>query len=190
MLSVASALYGEILLLREELALLGNRVAALHPFYERQFSQTDQFAITPSNPLLYPALSDKLGILPSELLLGITQFYARVEGARRGFVTYCQSQTESVQYEATIVLEDAVRGVEDVGPMLREIERIASIPDAAAVPDISLAAHALEEFLLQREMRAEQRRQVTADAWAPRARGSDGDRNGGSAEEDAQPASP
>ena len=49
MMSVASALYGEILLLRNELALLACVVAQA----ERKLREVDQFTYAPSTPLLY-----------------------------------------------------------------------------------------------------------------------------------------
>jgi hypothetical protein len=129
MMSVAAAVYGEILLLRDELALLA-RIVAQHYIDERELRDIDQFTYSPSMPLLYPALAGKLGLLPSDLLLGITRFYAHVEGARRGFESCRRAHKENVRYNVRVVLEDAVKGVLDVKPVLRKIEQMASIPEA------------------------------------------------------------
>jgi hypothetical protein len=123
--TVASALYGEILLLRNELAALAEFVAQTN-----QMSEADKSFYTPSSPILYPALAEKVGLLPANLLLGITKFYAHVDGARRGFEIYYQQQNETSKYSVLIVLEDALKGVQDVKPVLRMIERLAAITEA------------------------------------------------------------
>jgi hypothetical protein len=67
--TVASALYGEILLLRNELAALAEFVAQTN-----QMSEADKSFYTPSSLILYPALAEKVGLLPANLLLGMTKF--------------------------------------------------------------------------------------------------------------------
>ena len=58
MVSVAAALYGEILLLRKELALLASaaRQVEENPMFR---SINDLLVYTPSEPVLYPDLADK-----------------------------------------------------------------------------------------------------------------------------------
>jgi hypothetical protein len=142
-LSVAAALYGEILLLRQELALLA-RVVTEFEIQRRDLSEIDIYHYAPSTPLLYTSLANKLGILPSKLLLGITKFYANVEGARRGLESYYRKQEAGgIRFSPLVVLEDAVGGVEDVKPVLREIEQLAAIPEAKD-PDIGMAEAVLE----------------------------------------------
>jgi hypothetical protein len=149
MVSVAAALYGEILLLRNELALL-SRVLARFGIDNRDLSESDMLHYSPSVPLLYPPLADKLGLLPSDLLLGITQFYANVEGARRGLESYYRKQTEGIQFAASVVLEDGVAGVHDVKPVLLRIQQLASIPEAKD-PDTGMAEAILENERLRFE---------------------------------------
>jgi hypothetical protein len=161
MISVASALYGEILLLRDELAQLA-RAVANYEINGRALRDVDQFSYAPSIPLLYPALAPKLGLLPSELLLGITKFYANVEGARRGLETYYRTQDDSPHYLSDVVLVDAVAGVDDVKPVLRTIEQLASIPEAKD-PSTGDADGLLEAQRLQSEWAKLPKEQKLAD---------------------------
>jgi hypothetical protein len=164
MISVASALYGEILLLRDELTQLARAVAS-YDINNKELRDVDQFAYAPSIPLLYSALASKLGLLPSELLLGITKFYANVEGARRGLETYYRTQEDSPHYPASVVLEDAVAGIHDVKPVLRTIEQLASIPEAKD-PDTGRAEAVLENEQFQyqwAEMSREERERLTSE---------------------------
>jgi hypothetical protein len=131
----------------------------------KELRDVDQFAYAPSIPLLYSALASKLGLLPSELLLGITKFYANVEGARRGLETYYRTQEDSPHYSASVVLEDAVAGIHDVKPVLRTIEQLASIPEAKD-PDTGRAEAVLENEQFQyqwAEMSREERERLKSE---------------------------
>jgi hypothetical protein len=150
MVSVAVAIYGEILLLRDELALLARWVA--HWEFENEgIQEIHQFMYMPSLPALYQALASKLGLFPADLLLGIVEFYSHLAGARRGFDIYCRTQKEPSRYAAgSLVLEDALGAVSGVNPALRRIEQLASIPEAKE-PDTKIAQAFLEEERLKFE---------------------------------------
>lgn len=123
MLSVAAALYGEILLFRKELAVLASAVKA----YKAGIGEhSDLLRCTPGKPLIYQALAYKLGLLPSELVLGIVQFYDHVEGARRGLEGFGRPAAGVIEPE-DMILEDAQRGIEEAKPVLRSIEHLADI---------------------------------------------------------------
>jgi hypothetical protein len=146
---------------RDELAQLA-RAVANYEINGRALRDVDQFSYAPSIPLLYPALAPKLGLLPSELLLGITKFYANVEGARRGLETYYRTQDDSPHYLSDVVLVDAVAGVDDVKPVLRTIEQLASIPEAKD-PSTGDADGLLEAQRLQSEWAKLPKEQKLAD---------------------------
>lgn len=79
-MSVASAIYGEMLLLREELALLA-RVIAGYEMYQREFTELRADIYRPSKPVILPALASRLGMMEPELVLAITRFYPKAEEA-------------------------------------------------------------------------------------------------------------
>ena len=77
---MASALYGEILLLRQEAARVANTVSHWHTdgVYGRRDSmilESDIQPFMPSDSILYPALAGKIGLLPSKIVLAITKFH-------------------------------------------------------------------------------------------------------------------
>jgi hypothetical protein len=79
-LSVAVAIYGEILLLREKLASLGKAASRLYIRHGLQGGDNfdshfvDRFNLP--DPQLYPALASKVGELPADLVREITRFYS------------------------------------------------------------------------------------------------------------------
>jgi hypothetical protein len=127
MLSVAVALYGEILLLREELARLAMTVAR----YEappRNIPQRFADDHGPPEPILYPALGHKLGLLPAELVLAITKFHACFREAKDSLPLICRN--DEIRFSVLTVLKPAVSGIHDVAPALRHIERLAGLSEA------------------------------------------------------------
>lgn len=126
MVSVAAALYGEILLLRDELATLA---LAANEHQGRLVQAPDDLRpYDPSKPTIYPALASKLGFLSSDLVVGIASFYSRVEGARMGIDLYLRGMDRTDALNG--ILWNAEGGVENVKPVLRQVERLASIPQA------------------------------------------------------------
>jgi hypothetical protein len=82
-LGIAAALYGEILLMRERMALMAKVLSNREHYGEHEIDQQFIDDYTPSDPILYPALAPKLGLLPSDLVLEITRFYDNFETAKR-----------------------------------------------------------------------------------------------------------
>ena len=68
-LSVATALYGEILLLRKEVGQLARVVANIEINKSREFDEHFLEAHPLSEPLLYKALAPKIGLLSPEWLI-------------------------------------------------------------------------------------------------------------------------
>jgi hypothetical protein len=82
MLSIAIAIYSEILLFREGVARLARILANMEnrgDDIDAQFLEDHRLA----EPTLYPALAAKLGLLPPDLLIIITQFYSNLQHAKR-----------------------------------------------------------------------------------------------------------
>jgi hypothetical protein len=142
MLSVAIALYGEILLLRNEVASLARLVA----MREQQGRKIDRAFVNErglTEPIMYPALASKVGLLPPDLVLAITAFHRNFSEAKEHLPLLVDDDTRSYSYGASWVLRPAVSAVNDITPMLRSVEGLAKIPPAAD-PDLGLAEVVLE----------------------------------------------
>jgi len=74
MLSVATALYGEILLLRERIALLAKVLSYRYNAGEENVDDQLINDYEPREPALYPLLASKLELLSHDLVLDITRF--------------------------------------------------------------------------------------------------------------------
>lgn len=134
-LSVALALYGEILLLREETAFIAKLVAGR----EIQGSSIPPYVVDhlPPPPALYEALSEKIGLLPAELALAVTQFHRHYQKVRK-FLPLLVRSGERIPDAVTAVLKPAWAAVMDFKPALRQIERLNGL-DEAADPDLGHA---------------------------------------------------
>ena len=143
MISVAVAIYGEMVLLREEVAQLARIVANTErggsdPI-DAQFLEDNRLP----EPEIYSALAAKLGLLPPNLLMHITKFYNNLQRTRTSLPllvertiereelvaggTLKRRQERRVFHPAT-VLEPAIATVDDAKPALRLIEALAGIP--------------------------------------------------------------
>ena len=142
MRSVAAAIYGEILLMRSEIALVAKLIARLESV-GREI--TPQFArdYTPKDPMIYPALASKMGLLSPELLIGMTSFYANYEEAKRYLPLIAEER--EVRYHPAAVLRPAVDAVDEVVPVLRCVEELLGIAQAKD-PDYGLASQIVEEL--------------------------------------------
>jgi len=87
MLSVATALYGEILLLREEMARLARTVANIE-IHDEQISLQFVQDHKPREPILYPAMASKLGLLPVDLIIAITRSTRTMKRPKRIFLCW------------------------------------------------------------------------------------------------------
>ena len=90
MRSVAAALYGEILLLRQELAVFARTVSNVHiengmkrnPIIKFDQDFVDDHVL--SEPLVYHTLLSKLGLLSADLVVAITAFHSNLQRAKSG----------------------------------------------------------------------------------------------------------
>ena len=142
MLSVATALYGEILLLRQELTRLVTVIAKVvmrHGVFSKDFVQIQML----KDAILYPALCHKLGLLPQEMVLAITRFHAAFEEAKRNLPFLAEDKDRGFTYNPLIVLQSAVTAVEEITPALRKIEKLANLEEAIQ-PDLGHAKDVIE----------------------------------------------
>ncbi len=142
-LSIANALYGEILLLREEVAKVARVVASVE---ERREEITQQLVedYRVRDPILYPALAHRLGLLSADLLLAITKFYGDYWLAGRNLPLLVRGE-RGFSYAPTSVLKHAVSAVDDIEPTLRKIEALTGLPEART-PDTGNAAFIVEMY--------------------------------------------
>jgi len=148
-ITIASALYGEMVLLRRSIARLANAVGArsirqgLHgdsEVVDKHF--IEQFSLP--TPKLYPALASKVGMLPSQLALEVVRFYSRIEEAESWVPRLQEVEGRPYSYGVNYVLDPAIDAVTGVLPALREIEQMAGIVEQEGTPDIKKALDAQE----------------------------------------------
>lgn len=132
-LSVEAALYGEIVLLREEAAHLlervFDRVRARDPDY---YVDEAFLAMHPtSEPIFYKALASKVGLLRSDLVLSITAFYNDIQTMRTALPLLVPNEERGFEYSSLEAMVPAYAAVVKILPALRAIERSAKIESPA-----------------------------------------------------------
>lgn len=146
-ITLALSLYGEILLLRDNIAALANGLGAwfvkrgvygdnLPEYYREIFSIRE--------PTLYAALTPKLGLLNPDMLLPITRFYSDYEAAVGHLPKLFESEDRQISYGPEWVIGPAVSAVEGIEIGLRQIERLGGIKSAAGAPSLGQAKNAVE----------------------------------------------
>ena len=148
-LSVAAALYGEILLLRKEVGRLARTVANVK-LNEGRHSSTVKFddhfleAHSLSEPLLYKALAPKIGLLSAELITAITEFHKNFQEAKVSLPLLIDKPGRKHGYGASVVLIPAWNAVKNIEPTLRKIEHMALVLRPAENIDLGLAEDVIE----------------------------------------------
>jgi hypothetical protein len=143
--SVAAALYGEILLLRVEAADLARAAALVHVSTGNERDPAIKFdahfvaAHVISEPMLYKALAPKLGLLPSELIIGITSFHKNIQEMKNWLPLLIDNPERKYNYGVSHVLVPARDAVYDIIPTLRRIEQLAAIVQPANALDLGQA---------------------------------------------------
>lgn len=115
--AVAAALYGEIILMRMELAQTANIVAKTE-MSKGSFDKHFLELIHLQEPLLYKTLADKLGLLDPKLILAITEFHMNVELVRAWLPHLVESEDRKFNYTPLSVLEPAIKGIEEIKPTI------------------------------------------------------------------------
>lgn len=139
-LSVAVAIYGEILLLREKLASLGKAASRKYvrnglrggDDFDSHF--VDQFRLP--DPHLYPALASKIGELPAELVRAITKFYSSYSEAQKWLPMIVPDENRPFEYGVDFVLDPILSAVVEIESALAQIEAMAAITPATSRPDL------------------------------------------------------
>ncbi len=67
------------------------RTVANFEMSDREFSEIRADLYRPSEPVIFPSIASRLGLLDPQLVLGITRFYARLEEAKRGLARISQT---------------------------------------------------------------------------------------------------
>jgi hypothetical protein len=142
--SVAAALYGEIVLLRQEAARLARAVAAVEIKGVRKITPHFVEANKLSEPILYKALAPKIGLLSPDLVIALTEFHKNFQEARTWLPLLVENEERGYGYFSMSVLKPARDAVKDIVPALRKIESVASIPKPADDPDLGLTEQAIE----------------------------------------------
>jgi len=151
-ISIAAALYGEIVLLRMEVAGVARAVAnvsvSIGTDERNAIVRFDRHFIAAygniSEAVLYRALAGKLGLLPAELILAITEFHKNIQEVRTGLPLLIDDPTRGYVHGASHVLIPARDAVFDIIPALRMIERMAKMPKPAAAIDLGKAEGVIE----------------------------------------------
>jgi hypothetical protein len=140
--SIAAALYGEIILLRSEVAALSKIVANLES-RNRLDEINDHFVKwhTLSEPILYPALAPKIGILNSQLVLAITEFHKNFHEVKMALPLLVKVPERGYDLSPIILLEPALDAVQNIAPALRAIEILCAINPPTASPDLGMTEH-------------------------------------------------
>ncbi|AVF02747.1 MULTISPECIES: hypothetical protein [Devosia] len=139
-LSTTAALYGEILLLRPQVARIANLVATAYfdeGFSPRPNVKFDEYLLERSvlsHPTIYLALSNKLGILKPDLILAITKFHADCQEVRDWLPKLLPDEKRGYTYSVLHLLDPAYDAVMGVVPTLRKIENSLSIVAADDPP--------------------------------------------------------
>jgi hypothetical protein len=124
-LSVATALYGEILLLRKELEFIAKLIANDKINKRIVFNEDFLEAHPLSGPLLYKALAPKIGLLSPDLIIGITEFHRDFQEAKLSLPLIVDSPGRN--YSVLTVLIPVRNAIKNIQPTLDKIERMASI---------------------------------------------------------------
>ena len=127
--SIAAAIYSEIILLRNQLALLARIVANAHA-RDRELVNSEADVYRPSKPVIFPSLSGRLGQLDPDLVIGISKFFSDLEEATRGWDVITTPRDPS-RFSYLIVLQPCVSGVKGVRPVLAKIQHMLGLPEVA-----------------------------------------------------------
>jgi hypothetical protein len=148
--SIAAALFGEIVHLRGSAARVARGVAqryhdhGLGKYGKEPFDKhfLEMLAIPPSH--LYSSLAPKIGLLPSNLTLQIVAFYSAIDEVRFWLPQLEEDEARSFGYSVLTVLRPALDAVNNISPALRQIEAMAKIRARAEDPDVGDAPNAAE----------------------------------------------
>lgn len=152
--AVASALYGEIVILRQSIARMANAVGQRHFDHglgrvrDEPYGPHFMEGLTMPPPRLYQSLTAKVGTLPSQIALEVVRFYARAEQAQTWLPRLQEDANRPFSYSILYVLDPAIAAITGVSEALKAIEELAGISEKVETPTIK---HALEAQAFERE---------------------------------------
>ena len=141
--AVAAALFGEIVLFREELARVAKFVAGIVANH-RDFDEHFLEHIHLQEPALYKALSAKVGLLEASILLPIITFHNRVQSVRDWLPQLVENKDRKYSYSPLTVLEPAISGIEDILPILNLLASRIGVTPPVQKPEMGYAYAILE----------------------------------------------
>jgi hypothetical protein len=150
MLSVAAALYGEILLLRMEVARISLSTAGVFVGVGTQPNPTIKFdehfleAQTLPEPILYRTLAPKLGLLSADMVVAITRFHSNFQSVKSRLPLLLPKKGRGYTHSVLNVLVPARDAVKEIIPTLRQIESMLSISDPASDPEMGQTNFVIE----------------------------------------------
>ena len=147
--AVATALYGEMVEMSNDIAKLLRAVSATYIYNKYiHFKQTIfetydlQFYELPKTPV-YMSLIPKLGLLPTPLVVKIVQFYGQYGQTGRWLSELVHKSDRPFTVGVSIVLCPGLSAIREVEAILRSIEMMASINGVWVAPDVGQASDAL-----------------------------------------------
>lgn len=143
--SIATALYAEIILLRNSATKMANLVARRYedqglgrlsgePFDAHFF---EMVPMPEGN--IYNGLQSQIGKLPPNILLGIVQFYSSYGEARYWLPKMEEDEERGYSYGVLYVLQPALKAVEGIQTTLERIEELSEICPRTETPDLMQA---------------------------------------------------
>lgn len=141
--AVAAALFGEIVLFRQELARIAKLVASFAG-HHRDIDEHFLERVHLQDPSLYRALAGKVGLLDANLLLSIVTFYNNVQSVRDWLPQLVEREERKFSYSPSTVLEPAIDGVEKILPTLNVLAARMGVPPPSEKFDLGLAYAIIE----------------------------------------------
>lgn len=132
-LSVAAALYGEIMLLRKEAAQIATTVAKMAMRETRYGSSSYKIdshfleAYKLSEPMFYKTLAPQIGLLSADLVIAITEFHRNFQEVKISLPLLVENSDRGYDYSWSSVLIPARDAVKNIIPASRKIEQLTSI---------------------------------------------------------------
>jgi len=148
-LSVAAALYGEIMLLRKEAAQIATIVAKMAMRETRYGSSSYKIdshfleAYKLSEPMFYKILAPQIGLLSADLVIAITEFHRNFQEVKISLPLLVENSDRGYDYSWSSVLIPARDAVKNIIPASRKIEQLTSI----STPMKDLELREVEEFI-------------------------------------------
>lgn len=145
MLSVTAAIYGEILLMRNDITIFAEAVVKYENDYDSKNSRQPKLAeYSPRSAILYPALADKILLLDTKIVLLVIEFHKNYQEALDG-VKLIERDRKTIRFVPNVVLVPAVAAVKKIEPALREMEKQLEIKKADD-PDIEFARNLINQY--------------------------------------------